>query len=60
MIYHNGKNGETYNIGGHNEWTNINLIKLMWSITDRKLGREASESEKLIAYMKDIIKHDLR
>jgi dTDP-glucose 4,6-dehydratase len=60
VIYHNGKNGDTYNIGGHNEWTNISLIKLMCSILDRKLGREAGESEKLITYVKDRAGHDLR
>ncbi|WP_372774354.1 dTDP-glucose 4,6-dehydratase [Mangrovibacterium sp.] len=60
VIFHRGKVGETYNIGGHNEWTNINLIKLMCAILDRKLGREAGESEKLITYVKDRAGHDLR
>jgi dTDP-glucose 4,6-dehydratase len=60
LIYHDGKNGETYNIGGHNEWTNIDLIKVMCRIMDRKLGREAGESEKLITYVKDRAGHDLR
>ncbi|MGQ7870120.1 dTDP-glucose 4,6-dehydratase [Sunxiuqinia sp. sy24] len=60
VIYHQGKVGETYNIGGHNEWTNIDLIKLMCGIMDRKLGREAGTSEKLISYVKDRAGHDLR
>ncbi len=60
VIFHKGKPGETYNIGGHNEWTNIDLIKLMCSIMDRKLGREAGTSEKLITYVKDRAGHDLR
>lgn len=60
VIYHQGKNGDTYNIGGHNEWTNIDLIKLMCKILDRKLGREEGESEKLITYVKDRAGHDLR
>ena len=60
VIFHQGKTGETYNIGGHNEWTNISLIKLMCSIMDRKLGRETGTSEKLISYVKDRAGHDLR
>jgi len=60
VIFHNGKVGETYNIGGHNEWTNIDLIKLMCSIMDRKLNRESGTSEKLITYVKDRAGHDLR
>ncbi len=60
VIFHQGKVGETYNIGGHNEWTNIDLIKLMCAIMDRKLGREAGTSEKLISYVKDRAGHDLR
>jgi dTDP-glucose 4,6-dehydratase len=59
-IYHNGLVGETYNIGGFNEWTNIALIKLMCSIMDRKLGREVGASEQLISYVKDRAGHDLR
>ncbi|MEI8113741.1 MAG: GDP-mannose 4,6-dehydratase, partial [Bacteroidia bacterium] len=54
------KNGDTYNIGGHNEWTNIDLIKVMCRIMDRKLGRETGTSEKLISYVKDRAGHDLR
>jgi len=60
LIYHEGNNGDTYNIGGHNEWTNIDLIKLMCKILDRKLGRTEGESEKLITYVKDRAGHDLR
>lgn len=60
VIFHNGKTGETYNIGGHNEWKNIDLIKLMCSIMDRKLDRESGASEKLITYVKDRAGHDLR
>jgi dTDP-glucose 4,6-dehydratase len=60
VIYHQGKNGDTYNIGGHNEWTNIDLIKVMCGIMDRKLGRETGTSEKLITYVKDRAGHDLR
>ncbi len=60
VIYHTGVNGETYNIGGHNEWKNIDLIKLLCKIMDQKLGRETGESEKLITYVKDRAGHDLR
>ncbi len=60
QIYHQGKNGETYNIGGFNEWTNIDLIKLLCTIMDTKLGREARSSEKLITYVKDRPGHDKR
>jgi dTDP-glucose 4,6-dehydratase len=60
IIFHQGKSGETYNIGGINEWTNINLIKLMCQIMDRKLERPAGTSEKLISYVKDRAGHDLR
>ncbi|ASQ89967.1 dTDP-glucose 4,6-dehydratase [Prosthecochloris sp. GSB1] len=60
VIYHGGTQGETYNIGGHNEWRNIDLVRLLCSIMDRKLGRPAGESEKLIAYVTDRAGHDLR
>lgn len=60
VIFHTGKVGETYNIGGHNEWKNIDLIKLMCKIMDRKLGRQAGTSEQLISYVKDRAGHDLR
>ena len=60
VVFHKGELGETYNIGGFNEWTNIALIKLMCSIMDRKLGRTAGTSEQLITYVKDRAGHDLR
>jgi dTDP-glucose 4,6-dehydratase len=59
-IFHRGTAGETYNIGGHNEWTNIDLIRLLCRIMDRKLGLEAGASEKLITYVTDRAGHDLR
>ena len=60
VIYHQGKVGETYNIGGHNEWKNIDLIRVMCKIMDQKLGREEGTSAKLISYVKDRAGHDLR
>ncbi len=60
LIYHKGKVGETYNIGGFNEWTNIDLIKVIIKTVDRLLGRKEGESEKLITYVKDRAGHDLR
>jgi dTDP-glucose 4,6-dehydratase len=60
VIFHKGKNGETYNIGGHNEWTNIDLVRLLCSLMDIKLGRPAGTSEKLINFVKDRAGHDLR
>lgn len=59
-IFHNGQLGETYNIGGFNEWKNIDLVHLLCSIMDRKLGREAGTSVKLITYVTDRAGHDLR
>jgi dTDP-glucose 4,6-dehydratase len=59
-VFHTGQLGETYNIGGFNEWQNINLIKLLIKIVDEKLGRVAGESEKLITYVKDRPGHDKR
>ncbi len=60
VIYHNGPTGETFNIGGHNEWTNIDLIKVVCKVMDEKLGREVGTSEKLITYVTDRAGHDLR
>jgi len=60
IIYHHGKEGETYNIGGHNEWKNLDLIKILCQIMDKKLGREKGTSEKLITYVKDRAGHDMR
>ncbi len=60
VIYHQGNIGETYNIGGFNEWKNIDLIRVMCRVMDKKLGREEGESEKLITFVKDRAGHDLR
>ena len=60
VIFHKGKPGETYNIGGHNEWKNIDIIKELCRQMDEKLGREKGESEKLITFVKDRAGHDMR
>ncbi|WDO14456.1 dTDP-glucose 4,6-dehydratase [Flavobacterium sp. WW92] len=60
LVFHEGKNHETYNIGGFNEWKNIDLVKLLCKIMDSKLGRPEGTSEKLITYVKDRPGHDLR
>ena len=60
QIFHEGKTGETYNIGGHNEWTNIDLVKELCKQMDIKLSRSAGTSEQLITYVKDRAGHDLR
>ena len=60
LIFHKGKNEETYNIGGFNEWQNIDLIKLLCVQMDQKLGRKEGASEELITYVKDRPGHDLR
>ena len=60
VIFHKGKLGDTYNIGGFNEWKNIDLIKVMIKTVDRMLGREEGVSEKLITYVTDRAGHDLR
>jgi dTDP-glucose 4,6-dehydratase len=60
LIFHRGKVGETYNIGGNNEWKNLDLILLLCRIMDKKLNRVAGTSEKLISYVKDRPGHDLR
>lgn len=59
-IFHNCQLGETYNIGGSNEWQNITLIKKLCQIMDEKLGRQSGDSEKLITYVTDRAGHDLR
>ena len=59
-IFHKGKHGETYNIGGHNEWRNIDLIHLLIKQTDEKLGRTEGTSKALITYVKDRAGHDMR
>jgi len=60
LIYHEGKIAETYNIGGNNEWKNIDLIRLLCTIMDRKLKRSAGTSANLITFVKDRAGHDLR
>jgi dTDP-glucose 4,6-dehydratase len=60
VIFHEAKAGETYNIGGHNEWKNIDLIHLLCNIMDKKLGREEGTSAKLITFVTDRAGHDLR
>ena len=60
LIYHKGKNKETYNIGGFNEWKNIDLVKLLCEQMDEKTNREKESSKKLITYVKDRPGHDLR
>ncbi|MFL0122411.1 dTDP-glucose 4,6-dehydratase [Tenacibaculum maritimum] len=60
VIFHKGKHGETYNIGGFNEWKNIDLIKVIIKTVDKLLGREEGASEKLITYVTDRAGHDLR
>jgi dTDP-glucose 4,6-dehydratase len=59
-IFHNGKVGETYNIGGHNEWTNIKLVQFLCDMMDEKLGRTKGKSKELITYVTDRAGHDLR
>ena len=59
-VFHKGKIFDTYNIGGFNEWKNIDLVKLLCRLIDEKLGRQAGESEKLITYVKDRPGHDRR
>jgi len=60
MVFHNGVTGETYNIGGFNEWKNIDLVKLLCTQMDEKLGKPAGTSENLITYIKDRPGHDRR
>ena len=60
VIFNKGRNGETYNIGGFNEWKNIDLVRTLCSIMDRKLNRESGTSEKLITFVTDRAGHDLR
>lgn len=59
-VFHNGRNGETYNIGGFNEWQNIELVKLLIKLMDEKTGKPAGTSEGLISYVKDRPGHDRR
>ncbi len=60
LIFHRGRTGETYNVGGFNEWKNIDLIRIICRVMDRKLGRPEEESEQLITFVKDRAGHDLR
>jgi dTDP-glucose 4,6-dehydratase len=60
LIFHKGKTGETYNVGGNNEWKNIDLVRLLCQIMDRKLKRSAGMSENLLTFVKDRAGHDLR
>lgn len=60
LVFHEGKNHDTYNIGGFNEWQNIDLVRLLCRIMDKKLGRAEGTSERLITYVKDRPGHDLR
>ena len=60
LVFHKGKVGETYNIGGFNEWKNIDIVKLLVKIVDKHLGRPEGTSDKLITYVADRAGHDLR
>lgn len=60
LIFHEGRDGETYNIGGNNEWTNIDLIHKLCEVMDKLLGREPGTSAKLITFVKDRAGHDMR
>lgn len=60
LIFHKGKSGETYNVGGNNEWKNIDLIHLLCKVMDQKLNRKTGESAELITFVKDRAGHDLR
>ena len=59
-IFHNGKMGDTYNIGGLNEWTNIDLVRLLCDVSDELLGQNIGDSQKLITFVKDRSGHDMR
>jgi len=60
LVFHDGKNHQTYNIGGFNEWKNIDLVRILCQIMDQKLARTSGESAQLITYVKDRPGHDLR
>lgn len=60
LIFHAGKPGETYNIGGGNEWRNIDIVRLLVKIVDKELGRQEGDSDKLITFVTDRAGHDLR
>ncbi len=60
VVFHNGVIGETYNIGGFNEWKNIDIVRLLCDLMDEKLGRAPGSSQKLITFVKDRAGHDMR
>lgn len=60
VIYHKGAIGETYNIGGENEWKNIDLIRVLCDVMDEKLGKEVGSSQELITFVTDRAGHDMR
>lgn len=60
VVFHNGKVGETYNIGGFNEWTNIDLVRVICRVMDKKMGKPEGSAEQLITYVTDRAGHDLR
>lgn len=60
LIFHRGRNGETYNVGGNNEWKNIDLVRLLCQLTDEKTGKPAGTSEQLITFVGDRAGHDFR
>ncbi len=60
LLFHKGRNGETYNIGGNNEWKNIDLLLTLCSLMDQKLNRKKGESKKLLTFVKDRAGHDMR
>lgn len=60
MVFHKAKAGSVYNIGGNNEWKNIDLVKMLCHIMDRKLNRPEGDSASLITFVKDRPGHDLR
>lgn len=60
MVFHNGRDGETYNIGGDNQWRNIDIVHLLVKVVDKQLGRPAGYSEKLITFVRDREGHDMR
>jgi dTDP-glucose 4,6-dehydratase len=60
LIFHRGRIGETYNVGGNNEWRNIDLVRMLCNIMDERLGQRQGTSVKLISYVRDRAGHDLR
>jgi len=59
-IFHNGQIGETYNVGGFNEWKNVDIVHLLCEVMDSKPNREPGESAKLITFVKNRAGHDMR